>query len=177
MLRLARAAGFARAETIKTGGGRATIKAHRCWEPSQLEDSPSLQIREVVNAVMLDQKFATRGRFAVLSIFVEGLSSAANIRVEMGGFGVNPAYILPPTNQPRINNLTAPGLIVAPQLRAIASQCTQIIAPMPPGLQAGTTPLRALCGTQRSNDFAISLVDTNHSSLSELREINVHVND
>jgi tRNA (mo5U34)-methyltransferase len=177
LLRLARAAGFARTETIKTGGGRATIKARRGWEPAQLEASPSLQIREVVNAVMLDQKFATRGRFAVLSIFVEGLSATENIRVEIGGFGVTPAYVLPPDNQPRINNLTAPGLVVAPQLRAIASQCTQIITPMSPGLLAGTTPIRVLCGTQRSNDFAISLVDTNHSSLSELREINVHIND
>lgn len=177
MLRLARAAGFARAETIKAGGGRTTIKAHRGWEASQFEEAPSLQIREVVNAVMLDQKFATRGRFAVLSIFVEGLLATANIRVELSGFGVNPAYILPPNNQPRINNLTAPGLIITPQLRAIASQCTQIIAPMPPGLRAGTIALRVFCGAQRSNNFAISLIDANHSSLSELREMNVAVND
>ena len=177
MLQLARAAGFARAEIIKTGGGRATIKAHRRWEFAPLEESPSLQIREVVNAVMLDQKFATRGRFAVLSIFVEGLSAAENVRVEIGGFGVTPAYILPPTDQPRINNLTAPGLVVAPELRALASQCTQVIAPMPPGLHAVPISLRMLCGTQCSNEFSIRLIDTNHSSLSALREINVPVND
>jgi hypothetical protein len=126
---------------------------------------------------MLDQKFATRGRFAVLSIFVEGLQTTENIRLEIGGFGVNPAYVLPPTNQPRINNLTVPGLVVTPQLRAVASQCTQIIAPMPLGLRAGATSVRVLCGAQQSNDFAISLVDANHSALSAVREINVVVND
>ncbi len=177
MIRMARAAGFARAEQIRIGGGRATIKAYRHWEHTELEATPSLQIREVVNAVMLDKKFATHGRFAVLSIFVEGLTATENIKVEIGGFGVTPAYILPPSDQARINNLTAPGLIVDDALRAVARQCTQVIAPMPIGLTAGETSLRVIHNKQKSAAYKINLVAANHSTLTELREIRVIVND
>lgn len=177
LLRLARAAGFARAEEIRTGGGRATIKVYRRWEKSPLEKSPSLQIREVLNAVMLDKKFATRGRFAMLSIFVEGVPAIENSKVEIDDFGVNPAYVLPPGNQGRINNLTAPGLIVEEKLRQVASHCTQIIAPMPIGLKAGKVSIRVLNDQQKSQDYEITLIDANHSTLTELREMTVIVND
>lgn len=177
LLRMTRAAGFARAEPIRTGGGRTTIKAYRGWGKAQHEPVPSLRIHEVVNAVLLDKTFATRGRFAVLSIFVEGLDVTENVQVEIGAFGVTPAYVLPPNEHGRINNLIAPGVVVSESLRIIAHQCTQIIAPMPIGLQAGTTSIRVICNQQISELYEIKLVDANHSTLSALREMRVIVND
>lgn len=179
---LARAAGFARTDIIKTGGGRSSIRAYRKWLSID-SAGEALQIREVVNAVLLDQAFANRGRFALLAIFIEGLSGEENLKdilIEMGGYGVTPVYVIPPKELSavdRINNLVPPGLGASSELRRIAASCTQLIVPMPPGLVQGKTGLRVRYQDKISNDFTLSVLELGRSTLSEGRVVEVKVND
>ncbi len=167
LVRMARAAGFVHTETVHQDPTRAAIKAFRRWEPQQFVESPSLRIREVVNAVMLDHRLVRRGRFAQLSIWVEGLPSNVGIeqlKVEVGGYGAIPIYLEPPftgrtVDRPRLNRLTPPGLMIDEQLRQLAQECMQIIVPVPPGLTPGPTSVRVRHDQFSSRDFEIILIE------------------
>src|SRR5262249_51608969 len=128
----------------------------------------SLRIRDVVNTVMLGRQLLRRGRFALLSIFVEGLPDDATretVRVEVGGFGSRPIHVIPtiPSFDPtstRLNRLAAPGNPVEPAWVEAARTCSQIITPVPPGLNAERMTLRVLHGDLQSAEFPICLSES-----------------
>jgi uncharacterized protein (TIGR03437 family) len=102
-----------------------------------------LRVREVINAVTLDHRFPRRGRQAFLAILVEGLSDQVTreaVRVEVGGFGINPIFV-GRSGDPRY------------------AGWTQINAPVPPGLAAGAVAVRVLSEGRRSNEAEILLVE------------------
>ena len=141
LIRLARAAGFARTEVVRREPTRAAIKAYRQWEETCLESAPSCQIREVINAVTLDHRFPHRGRHAYLAIFVEGLPQTATretVRVEVGGLGTFPVYVGPSGNPQHLG-------------------WTQVTVPVPPGLEVGEVLLRVRHENCQSNQVEISL--------------------
>lgn len=149
--RMTRAAGFARTEVLRHEAARAVIKAYRRWEEYSLTLPPrSHRIREVVNAVMLGRRLSRRGRFAQLSIFVEGLptdASRESVFVEVSGFGCNTIYVIPPVESGdagriRLNKLAAPGKVAEPAVTEATLTCTQIVATVPLGLDAGPALLR-----------------------------------
>ncbi len=168
LVRLIRAAGFARTEVLRHEAGRAVIKGYRRWEASPVAQDVVIQIRDVVNAVMLNRRLVRRGRFALLSIFVQGLPNAATremVQVEVGGFGSKPIYVSPPITSldaphARINRLAAPGVPMEPTVLDAALSCTQIIAPVPLGLDAGPVVLRVRCGRMQSDECTIHLADS-----------------
>jgi tRNA (mo5U34)-methyltransferase len=143
MAQMARSAGFARVELLYQTDTRAAIKAYRKWHDKPASVMPSLVIRDVINAATYDHHFPRRGRQSFLSIWIEGLPGTArrwDVRVEVGGFGIHPAYVGPPGD---------------PQL----STLTQINAPMPPGLELGRAIIRVWHAGELSNDFEIELVE------------------
>ncbi len=141
MAQMARSAGFARVELLYQTDTRAAVKAFRKWNDKPASVSPSLIVRDVINAATYDHYFPRSGRQSFLSIWVEGLPRTArrwDVRVEVGGFGIHPAYVGPPGD---------------PQL----SSLMQINTPMPPGLELGKTVVRIWHSGQLSNDFEIEL--------------------
>ncbi len=143
LLRMARAAGFARVEVLRRQATRVVVKAYRHWEERELEAAPSLRIREVLNAITLEHRFPRRGRHAFLALLVEGLPEGVTrerLRVEVGGFGINPIYVGPSGNPAHA------GLV-------------QINTPVPPGLEAGAASVRVIYETSHSHRFEISLVE------------------
>ena len=84
------AAGFVRTECLYRDTIFALFKAHRRWEHPPLAERPALTVHEVANTVRLDRQLERRGRFALLSVWVEGLPANATrdeVRIEVGGFG------------------------------------------------------------------------------------------
>ena len=168
LMRMARAAGFARTELLRKEGGRGVVKGYRRWEQPSLEPSPSLRIRDVVSAIFLNHHLPRRGRFALLSIWVEGLPAESHretVRVEVGGFGSHPISVTHPSNSSdvsdgRINRLMAPGVTITPVMKEMVSTCTQIIAPVPPGLGATEVKVRVLYQDRQSREFAIRLSES-----------------
>lgn len=141
MAQMIRSAGFARVELLYRNDTRAAVKAFRRWNDKPEIASSDLRILDVINAATFDHHFPRQGRKSGLSIWVEGLPKTARrweVRVEVGGFGIHPAYVGPPGD---------------PQFSAL----TQINIPMPPGLEPGRTSLRFWHNGKLSNDFEINL--------------------
>ncbi|MGH9765872.1 MAG: methyltransferase domain-containing protein [Blastocatellia bacterium] len=168
VVRMARAAGFARAETLRLESARVVVKGYRRWEEKPLLQPPALRVRDVVNSVMLNRQLSRRGRFALLSIFVEGLPAGATretIRVRVGAYDSNPIHIIHPmdssvTNDTRLNRLAAPGVPVEPVIIELAASCAQIITPVPPGLDAGPVTLQVRHEGKQSGEFPILLSES-----------------
>ncbi|MFN0085831.1 MAG: DUF1698 domain-containing protein [Blastocatellia bacterium] len=143
LTQMARAAGFARVEALRVEQTRATIKAYRRWDDKPGEVSMRLRLRDVFNAVTLDQRFPRRGRHAFLALLVEGLPASVRRwepRVEVGGFGAHAIYIGPSGNPAHA------GL-------------TQINVPVPPGADLGPADVRLWHEGELSNDCRIDLIE------------------
>jgi tRNA (mo5U34)-methyltransferase len=146
LIRMSRAAGFARVEVLRQETTRVVIKAFRQWAEASSEDRPSLRIHAVTSAINFDDRLyeiPCRGRHAFVAIWIEGLPDEASretIRVEIGGYGINPIYAGRPA-EPRF------------------AGCAQINAPAPPGLRPGAATVRVSYGSQRSDDFAVNLIE------------------
>jgi tRNA (mo5U34)-methyltransferase len=144
LVRMARAAGFARTEVLRQETTRVVIKCFRQWSPTPLEDRPSLTIHAVTNAINFDDRLyqiPSRGRHAFAAIWIEGLPAEASretIRVEIGGYAINPIYAGRPA-EPRF------------------PRCAQVNVPVPPGLRPGAAIVRVSYAHQRSDDFPITL--------------------
>lgn len=143
MAQMARSAGFARIELLYRTDTRAALKAFRKWNDKPEHISPSLAIRDVINATTYDHRFPRRGHQSFLSIWVEGLPKTArrwDTRVEVGGFGIHPTYVGPP-GDPQFSNLM------------------QINTPMPPGLDLGKAVVQIWHDGKLSSGFPIELVE------------------
>jgi hypothetical protein len=143
LVRMLRAAGFARADVIRSDPSRAVVKAHRRWGEIELESLPSLRILDVVNAVTMQRVFPLCGRHAFLDISVGGLPPGAArevVHVDVGEFGIQPAY-------------------VGPSGDPLRAECTQINVPVPPGLDPGPTVVRVTMDRLISQDFEINLTE------------------
>lgn len=139
--KMARSAGFARIELLRVEATRATLKAHRRWDDFPAAVEPTLQIRELFNAVTLQPRFPRKGRHAFLAVLVEGLpkhSQRWDVRIEIGGFGIHPVYV-GPSGDPAKAGLT------------------QINAPMPPGLDLGPATVRLWHEGKRAEDVQIEV--------------------
>jgi tRNA (mo5U34)-methyltransferase len=164
---LAKTAGFVRVEFLYNDLTSAVIKAWRHWQHPPLAASPSLIVRNVANTVFLDRRLVRRGRFALLSIWIQGLPDDAireDVRVEVGGYGSAPVYVEPPIkdwagDNVRVNRLTPARLDIEPAIREVAQEFVQVITPVPPGLETGKTTLRVYYQDKWSNDFEITLSD------------------
>jgi len=145
MAQMARSAGFARVELLYQTDTRAALKAYRQWNDKPDNASPTLLIRDCINAATYDHRFPRQGRQSFLSIWVEGLPRTARrweVRVEVGGFGIHPVYVGPP-GDPALSTLM------------------QINSPMPPGLEPGKSAVRIWHAGKLSNDFEIELIEGN----------------
>ena len=144
LVRMARAAGFARAEVLRREPARVTIKAHRRWEPAAAAPAPAFRICDVFNAVTIEHRFPRRGRHAFLAILVEGLPAGVarrEVRAEVGDYGIGPIY-------------------VGPSGDARHAGLTQINVPVPPGLESGPAAVRLWRGRERSDEATIDLTDS-----------------
>lgn len=167
---MTRAAGFVSTDLLYRDGTAALLKAHRCWQHPPPAPTPSLMIREVANTVRLDRKLERRGRFALLSIWVEGLPleiTREEVRVEVGGYGSAPVYIELPIDSSadenvRLNRLTPASQRIEPALRRAAQQFVQAVAPVPPGLKPGQHSLQVFYRDQWSEAIEITLVENSH---------------
>lgn len=142
LTRMIRAAGFARTELLHQEETRAIIKAWRNWDDRPDERHPSLEIVDIVNAGSLDQFFPHRGRHAFISIRITGLPLEARrdeVRVEIGGFGINPVY-------------------VGPWIGPYPGDQLQINVPIPPGLTPGPAGVRVWRHDRQSQVVTIDLV-------------------
>lgn len=143
MAQMARSAGFARVELLYRTETRAALKAYRKWNDKPEAVSSSLIIRDVINAATYDHRFPRAGRQSFISIWVEGVPQTArrwDVRVEVGEFGVHPAYVGPP-GDPQYSNLM------------------QINSPLPPGLAVGKNTVRVWHEGKLSNSFELNLVE------------------
>ena len=143
LVRMARAAGFAHTEVVHREPARVTIKAYRRWADTSLHRSLSLSIRSVFNAVTFDQQVPNRGRHALLGLYVEGLPEGVtpeDLRLEVGGFGINPYSVSSTGNSQR------------PALK-------QINALLPPGLIPGMVTVRLRYQGRQSNEQEIRVVE------------------
>jgi hypothetical protein len=164
---LAKTAGFVHVEILYNDLTNAIIKAWRHWQHPPLATSPSLFVRDVANTVFLDRRLVRCGRFALLSIWVQGLpddTKREDVRVEIGEYGSAPVYIEPPVkdwtgDNVRVNRLTPARLNIEPAIREVAQEFVQVITPVPLGLKAGKTTLRVYHQDKWSNDFEITLSD------------------
>jgi hypothetical protein len=119
------------------------IKAHPRWNDLPDEKTPTLRIVRTINRTTYEQYFPRRGRHAMLAIFVEGLPPDAKreeVRVEVGGFGINPVYVGPPGGTTRTDQF-------------------QINIPFPPGLDLGPAVVHLWHKNRRSNQVTIELCE------------------
>jgi tRNA (mo5U34)-methyltransferase len=143
VIRMLRAAGFARCELLRREPTRAVVKAFRHWDDRPTETSPSLKLVDIINAVTYDKNFPRRGRRAMLALSVEGLpgdASRNNVRVEIGGFGINPVYV---------------GLWGG----STNTEQLQINVPIPPGLPIGPAKVQVWCREKISNEYEVTLTE------------------
>ena len=170
LIDLTKAAGFVRTELLYQDATATLLKAYRHWSHPPLAATPSLKIHEVANSVRLDRRLERRGRFALLSVWVEGLPPMATreeVRVEVGGFGSMPAYVEPPVTASadagiRLNRLTPARTEFDSELWQAAQRFVQVVAPVPPGLPSGVVNLRVYWRDQWSADFEIVLSDNGY---------------
>jgi tRNA (mo5U34)-methyltransferase len=144
LVRMTRAAGFARVEPLRPQLSRNVLKAYRCWDDLPSEPAPSLRLRDVTNAINFKHHFPRRGRHAFLALWVDGLPAAVTreqLRVTVNGFGAAPYFVGPSFNA------------------AGEFDCTQINVAVPPGLDAGCARVRLYCDSQTSNEVEIELVE------------------
>ena len=145
VVQMARAAGFVRTEVLRREPTRVAIKAFRRWEPMELESTPSLRIRRIINACTNDARFPRRGRHAYLALMVEGLPADARreqVKIEIGGYGAYAVYF---------------GLSRDLQ----DAGCMQITAPIPLGLESGSVSVRLMYEGFRAGDAEITLTQGN----------------
>ena len=98
---------------------------------------------------------------------MEGLPEGAtrdSVQVEVGGFGARPIYVTPAIAslaEPhvRINPLAAPGVVPDAAVIEAALFCTQIVVPVPLGLDAGKVDLRVMCADVVSETRSIELCE------------------
>ncbi|MBI1766510.1 MAG: DUF1698 domain-containing protein [Acidobacteria bacterium] len=143
VIQLARAAGFVRAEPLRLEPTRVAVKAYRNWPAPELEATPSLRIRRIINACTDEVCFPRIGRHAYLALMVEGLPVDAqreNVRLEIGGFGSFAVYF-------------------GVSRHAEDAGCVQIAVPIPPGLNAGNVVVRLWYERQRAADAEIELIE------------------
>jgi tRNA (mo5U34)-methyltransferase len=143
MLRMTRAAGFARVEALRPQLSRNVLKAYRRWTDWPAEAQPSLHLRAATNAIHFQPQTPTSGRHAFLALWVDGLPAEVTreqLRVEVGGYGCAPYFAGP--------LLKADGTL----------DCVQVNVPVPPGLNARTTPVRISFGKQTSNAVSAQFV-------------------
>lgn len=143
LLKMVRAAGFARAEVICRQASRTVVKAFRRWETRASEAVPSLEIRRAVNAVTMETQIPRRGRRAFIDLSVAGLPPQARrqtVQVEVGGMGIGAIYFGPSPDPLRAGT-------------------TQINVPAPPGLDPGMTPVVVRYKDKRSAEFSVEIVD------------------
>ncbi len=141
LLRMLRTAGFAHCEVLRREPTRAVVKAYRSWTDPPVEAPRSLRIVNVINGVTYTEYFPHRGRRALLALSVTGLPADVqlrDVRVEVGGFGINPVYVGKwggdaPADEWQINT------------------------PVSPGLDPGAAVVRVWHQGARSNDFEIRL--------------------
>src|SRR5215813_5704097 len=145
LIRMARTAGFVRADAIRREPARSVIKAYRNFEEPPSESTPTIQIFDVVNAFTYEHHFPRRGRYAFLQIWADGAPKHAtreNTYVVVEGFGAAPIYV--------------------GQVEGVETEntCRMVINfPVPPGLVTGTVLVWMFCGDQVSNQFQINLCD------------------
>ena len=76
----------------------------------------TMKIADVTNATTFDSHLPRRGRYALLGVWLDGLPDDAvreTVRVEVGGFGVNP-YFVGRSPEPPGKNRAQINLIVPP---------------------------------------------------------------
>jgi len=143
LIRMARTAGFVRAEVIRREPARSIIKTHRNFADMPTESTPSIQVVDIVNAFTFDHSFPRRGRRAFLQIWADGVPKQAtreNTRVVVEEFGAAPIYV---------------GQVEGIETE---SECRMIINfPVPPGLGTGPVLVWMFCEDQVSNQFQINL--------------------
>jgi len=143
MLRMTRAAGFARVEPLRPQLSRNVLKAQRRWEHWPEEAQPSLHLRAATNAINFQPASPVSGRHAFLALWVDGLPAEVRreqLRVEVGGYGIAPYFAGP--------SLKADGTL----------DCVQVNVPVPPGLTEGSAQVRLCFGNQTSNAVETQLV-------------------
>ena len=146
LMRMTRAAGFARVEALRPQLSRNVLKAYRRWDDLPFETTPTLHLRAVTNAINFKPQSPLRGRHAFLALWVDGLPAGVTreqLRVEVGGFGSAPYFVGPSFNA------------------AGEFDCTQINVPVPPGLAAGRANVRLYYTSQTSNEAEIELLAGN----------------
>lgn len=142
LTRMLRAAGFARTELLRQEETHAVIKAYRRWNDRPDEASPSLKIVDIINANTYDHYFPHHGDRAIVALSVDGLpvdSKRNEVRVEIGGFGINPVYVGPWGGSSRPDQF-------------------QVNAPIPPGLVPGPVEVRIWHRDKESAAYTIELV-------------------
>jgi tRNA (mo5U34)-methyltransferase len=143
MLRMTRAAGFARVEALRPQLSRNVLKAQRRWAHWPQQAQPSLHLRAVTNAISFQPASPVSGRHAFLALWVDGLATEVkreHVRVEVGGYGIAPYFAGP--------SFKADGTL----------DCIQVNVPVPPGLDAGTTNVRVCFEAQTSNEVETQLI-------------------
>lgn len=141
LLRMLRTAGFAHCELLRRTPTRAVVKAHRHWPDLPVEATPSLRIVNIINGVTFTPYFPHRGRRAMLALSVTGLPAEVqlrDLRVEVGGFGINPVYV------GRWGGDSSPDEM-------------QVNAPVPPGLDPGPAAVRVWHQGAQADEFTIEL--------------------
>ncbi len=143
VVQMARAAGFVRTQVVRQEPTRAVVKVYRHWELMELEASPSLRIRRIINACTNDERFPRRGRHAFIALMVEGLPSNAqreSVKVEIDGYGAYAVYF-GPSRDPQDEG------------------CIQITVPIPPGLDVGNVKLHLRYDRLWASEVEINLVE------------------
>ncbi len=144
VMQMARAAGFVRTEALRLDPTRAVVKAYRRWLPwENLEATPSLCIRRVINACTDDDRFPRRGRHAYLALMVEGLAADAlreSLQFEIGGFGSSAVYL-------------------GPSKFAEDTGALQVTVPIPLGLRVGSTTVLMSYEHRRAAAWELNLCE------------------
>lgn len=141
MSAMLRSAGFVRTEVLRRDPARSVVKAYRYWETPRSEPSSALVIRAITNAVSGNQTYPHRGRYAYLSLWIDGLPEGLgvdDVRIELGELGARPYFL-------------------APFFEGDGTRRTQINVAMPPGIDAGTLPVRISYKELTSREFTIEL--------------------
>jgi tRNA (mo5U34)-methyltransferase len=144
MKRMCAAAGFVRSEIALRENNRTMIKAHRRFDESQIEYSPSLEIVAAVNSFSFEPRLPRQGRTAFLTILANGLPegvSRDDAQIVVNGYGALPTYVGPVGNPDEI-------------------KCqAQINAPVPPGLSLGRAEVRLLCKGKSSGIAVVEIIE------------------
>jgi len=146
LIKMIRSAGFVRTKALDCNYPRAAIKAFRQWEPGSGKHSPSIIIRDALDAVTHNHIIPRRGGHAYITIWAEGIPPNAtreSVRATLGAYGVAPYYVGPSLNP------------------ADEVYRTQVNIPVPPGLDIGPNRLKVFHENLVSNEVEIVLTEEN----------------